>query len=161
MVHILMLSQRASGNMIDTVHFFYVQVFNPMAQSPQKPTSIMPATEWAGEEESIWWADERSWAWHILPPCLFNLWSHGTHCNRGIQKDCLPHRWEVTTALQPDPVLAEMQAELLAPAPSHQMPQRCTLTHPSSSWTIRDWRAHRPDVLIESNLSPRLANETI
>ena len=119
----------------------------------------MPATQWV-EEGSIWWADERSRAWHILPPCLFNLWRHGTHCHCGIQKHCLPHCWEVTTNLQPDPVPAEMQAELLDPVLSHHVPQRCTLIDLSSSWTIRDWRAHRPDLLIESNLSPRLAKWT-
>ena len=28
---------------------------------------------------------------NLLPPCLFAVWQHGTHCHCGILKDCLPH----------------------------------------------------------------------
>ena len=125
-------------------------------QSLQHPISTMPSTEWAREEDSIWWMGERSRAWHILPPCLFNLWRNGTHCHCGIPKDCLPHCWEAAAALQ----LFSLRCMLsfsLWPAISHHVPQRCTLIHSSSNWTIRDWRAHQPDLLIELNLPPTLA----
>ena len=134
---------------------------NWSTESLQHSTSTMLSTERAcrRRREHIWWTGERSRTWHILPPCLLDLWWHGTRCHCGIQKDCLPHRWEAAAALQPDFVLAEMQVELLALALSNHVSQRCTLILPPPSRTFQDWRAHRPDLLRGSNPSPRLINE--
>ena len=106
-------------------------------ESPQHLTSYPLLTEWT-KEESLRWKGERSWAWHICPTGLLNNQWNGTHetvVYRQIAS--LIADWEATAALQLEPVLEKMQAELLFFC--HNAPQRHTLLPPPPSWEPTTW----------------------